>query len=304
MIHLKRAHWEKMLDWITRSAPVETSTAEEIQIWLLVTGMVLRDISVVNSVNPDEPEEPVIHDGPEYFRNSTASFSDMTKIILPTCASAYHALAEAAASSGAPASVAAAAPPITRSRAVAHVAPASTFQEDARALPEVAELAKNSGGANNPTSTSKNIVKAKRGGPPGLRVLTAGRSEKGDSSEMDVGMKGGDAAGREGASTTPSGKSIPYVLITSRPPGRVSSARGSSNSAQAPEEQATASGDGQEAAGIASGSGQDPAGGADRSGQDEAGGPARQTRSAVNLTTPEPVDTAVALPDEPPAAPR
>ena len=88
-VHQQRESWELVLDWINIHSPTSRSASSDVQQWVLVVGLALRDIYTVNSIEPDEAED-VPNGGPNYLRTSTANLRDALEQILPLCSSSQH----------------------------------------------------------------------------------------------------------------------------------------------------------------------------------------------------------------------
>ena len=91
-VHATASNWKGLLRWIAVNTPRHETSASEVQCWLLVTGMAIRDIQSANAVDPTEPESEVPGKGAEYLRESPSLFTDLADTILPAIRRAYHFL--------------------------------------------------------------------------------------------------------------------------------------------------------------------------------------------------------------------
>lgn len=83
----RRTRWNKLLDWLSDMCPTPNTGAGDIQKFLLVAGMVIRDIHIVNSI---EDDEEVPQGGADYLRHSQSSFADLTNKVYPLLQRAHR----------------------------------------------------------------------------------------------------------------------------------------------------------------------------------------------------------------------
>ncbi|KAI0693051.1 hypothetical protein C8T65DRAFT_699347 [Cerioporus squamosus] len=96
-LHVKKESWASVLEWISVHAPSPVASASEVQQWALVVGLALRDIYVVNTI---EPEEPIDGGAPSYLRDSHSALRDAIETILPLCITSQHPGGEIAEAPG------------------------------------------------------------------------------------------------------------------------------------------------------------------------------------------------------------
>lgn len=83
--------WSKLLDWLSDMCPTPNTEAAQIQKYLLVAGIVIRDIHIVNSI---EEDCEVPDGGAEYLRASTSTFSNLPDRIYPILKRAHRPMTD------------------------------------------------------------------------------------------------------------------------------------------------------------------------------------------------------------------
>ena len=89
VIHTTRVNWELLMKWVPRAKPTESTSANDVQRWLLIVGMVIRDTYLCMETESGSDGE-VPYGGAQFLKHSCATRDDLKTYVWPAITAAYH----------------------------------------------------------------------------------------------------------------------------------------------------------------------------------------------------------------------